>query len=386
MGRLFWKIFAALFLALISTVITVGNIVQWEMRQGAPDFSHSTSRHPPHSTPAPATTPAVSGNASINGNSASTVSNELNYIRLLLTFPVTALIFCVISSLIFAGVMAWSISHPIKLLLEHLKRAAEGDLQTRVSPRIGTGHDEFSELGEAFDLMAIRLNNMIKSQSNMLHHVSHELRSPLARIQMAVGLVMQNPKKMQDSMQRVELEAIRMEKMIAELLEIFRLESGMQKLRRTEVDMVALLKGIISDVQFERQDARIKLRYPHAEVLVSGHFELLHRAIENVVRNAVKYGPPEGEVTVELQTSARTGEVVVEVQDQGRGVAQQELKQIFKPFVRGRETTQIEGHGIGLAITKHIVEAHGGFVKAANLSPAGFMLRIHLPVDSKSSA
>lgn len=380
MGRLYWKIFAALFLALISTVITVGNIVQWEIRQNSPGFNYSTTQG--LSKPvAQATSADVTPKPPVVSVAGS--SNDLNYIHLLLTFPLTALVFCIVSSLIFASVLAWSISHPIKLLLEHLKRAADGDLQTRVSPKIGSGHDEFSDLGEAFDLMAIRLNNMIKSQSNMLHHVSHELRSPLARIQMAVGLVMQNPKKMQDCMQRVELEAIRMEKMIAELLEIFRLESGMQKLRRTEVDMVTLLKGIISDVQFERQDARIRLVLPQSEVIVLGHLELLHRAIENVIRNAVKYGPPEGEVTVELQISTRTGEVVVEVQDQGRGVAQQELLQIFKPFVRGRETTQIEGHGIGLAITKHIVEAHGGFVKAANLNPAGFMLRIHLPVESK---
>ncbi len=381
MGRLYWKIFAALFLALISTVITVGNIVQWEIRQNSPGFNYSTTQGPSKKIlqvpRAPDVTPGVS-TVNVAGS-----NNDLNYIHLLLTFPLTALVFCIVSSLIFASVLAWSISHPIKLLLEHLKRAAEGDLQTRVSPKIGSGHDEFSDLGEAFDLMAIRLNNMIKSQSNMLHHVSHELRSPLARIQMAVGLVMQNPKKLQDCMQRVELEAIRMEKMIAELLEIFRLESGMQKLRRTEVDMVTLLKSIISDVQFERQDARIQLVLPKTQVILSGHLELLHRAIENVIRNAVKYGPPEGEVIVELQLSARTGEVVVEVQDQGRGVAQQELLQIFKPFVRGRETTQIEGHGIGLAITKHIVEAHGGYVKAANLNPVGFMLRIHLPVESK---
>ncbi|MDP8567249.1 sensor histidine kinase [Methylophilus aquaticus] len=368
-------------MALISTVITVGNIVQWEIRQNSPGFTYSTAHSPSKSdAQVPLSSETTPKLPTVN---VSAGSNELNYMRLLLTFPLTALVFCIISSLIFAGVLAWSISHPIKLLLEHLKRAADGDLQTRVSPRIGASHDEFSDLGEAFDLMATRLNNMIKSQSNMLHHVSHELRSPLARIQMAVGLVMQNPKKMQDCMQRVELEAIRMEKMIAELLEIFRLESGMQRLRRTEVDMVTLLKSIISDVQFERQDARIQLVLPQTQVILSGHLELLHRAIENVIRNAVKYGPPEGEVTVELQLSVRTGEVVVEVQDQGRGVAQQELLQIFKPFVRGRETTQIEGHGIGLAITKHIVEAHGGFVRAANLNPAGFMLRIHLPVESK---
>jgi two-component system, OmpR family, sensor kinase len=295
-------------------------------------------------------------------------------------------VFCVITSAIFAGVLAWSISHPIKLLLEHLRTAADGNLLVRVSPKITVSHDEFAELGAAFDLMALRLNSMIKSQSNMLHHVSHELRSPLARIQMAVGLVMQNPKKVQSSLQRVELEAVRMEKMIAELLEIFRLESGMQKLQKTDVDLKGLLAGIVGDVQFEKQDARIHLDMPDSVILIHGQLELLQRAIENVVRNAVKYGPLLGEVSIELQRSERTGEVIIEVQDQGSGVEQQELEQIFKPFIRGRSASQIDGHGIGLAMTKHIVEAHGGYVKAANLTPVGFMVRIHLPYANRSSA
>ena len=391
MGRLFWKIFAALFLALISTVITVGNIVQWEMRQHPPALTHSLSKkatpasinqlpHRRQSSKAVAQPVDRPINEDSGGGVLETAAEGLNYFSLLLSFPASALGFCLVSSAIFAGVLAWSISHPIKLLLEHLKRAADGDLQARVSAKIGASHDEFSELGEAFDLMATRLHNMIKSQSNMLHHVSHELRSPLARIQMAVGLVIQNPKKMQSSLQRVELEAVRMEKMIAELLEIFRLESGMQRLEKTEVDMTVLLSGIVSDVQFERQDSNIQLFMPEQPVMVPGQTELLHRAIENVIRNAVKYGPPAGLVTVELQLSSRTGEVVIEVQDQGRGVAQQDMEQIFKPFVRGRDTTQIEGHGIGLAMTKHIVQAHGGYVKAANLSPCGFMLRLYFPL------
>jgi two-component system, OmpR family, sensor kinase len=382
MGRLFWKLFAALFLALISTVITVGNIVQWEMHQkhahthGSPSLSSTLTAQ---SASQPAKTVASQpGHLHL--------SNELNYLELLLNFPFSALVFCVITSAIFAGVLAWSISHPIKLLLEHLRTAADGNLLVRVSPKITVSHDEFAELGTAFDLMALRLNSMIKSQSNMLHHVSHELRSPLARIQMAVGLVMQNPKKMQSSLQRVELEAVRMEKMIAELLEIFRLESGMQKLQKTDLDLKSLLAAIVGDVQFEKQDARIHLDMPESVILIHGQLELLQRAIENVVRNAVKYGPLLGEVSIELQRSERTGEVIIEVQDQGSGVEQQELEQIFKPFIRGRSASQIDGHGIGLAMTKHIVEAHGGYVKAANLTPVGFMVRIHLPYANRSAA
>lgn len=381
MGRLFWKLFAALFLALISTVITVGNIVQWELHQ-----KHAHMQQTPSQT------------SSLSASSRSTTSlnsqkppgyvhspSELNYVELLLNFPFWALMFCLVTSTIFAGILAWSISHPIKLLLEHLKTAADGNLLVRVSPKIAVSHDEFAELGAAFDLMALRLNSMIKSQSNMLHHVSHELRSPLARIQMAVGLVMQNPKKMQSSLQRVELEAVRMEKMIAELLEIFRLESGMQKLQKTDLDLKSLLSSIVGDVQFEKQDARIRLDMPDNLILIYGQLELLQRAIENVVRNAVKYGPVLGVVAIELQRSERTGEVIIEVQDQGSGVEQQELEQIFKPFIRGRSASQIDGHGIGLAMTKHIIEAHGGYVKASNLSPIGFMVRIHLPLTTSSA-
>ncbi len=381
MGRLFWKLFAALFLALISTVITVGNIVQWELHQ-----KHAHMQQTPSQT------------SSLSASSRSTTSlnsqkppgyvhspSELNYVELLLNFPFWALMFCLVTSTIFAGILAWSISHPIKLLLEHLKTAADGNLLVRVSPKITVSHDEFAELGAAFDLMALRLNSMIKSQSNMLHHVSHELRSPLARIQMAVGLVMQNPKKMQSSLQRVELEAVRMEKMIAELLEIFRLESGMQKLQKTDLDLKSLLSSIVGDVQFEKQDARIRLDMPDNLILIYGQLELLQRAIENVVRNAVKYGPVLGVVAIELQRSERTGEVIIEVQDQGSGVEQQELEQIFKPFIRGRSASQIDGHGIGLAMTKHIIEAHGGYVKASNLSPIGFMVRIHLPLTTSSA-
>ena len=368
MTRLFWKLFAALFLALAFTVIAVGNVVQWELHQRVAETSAGAAASLPDPQPHP---------------QAASLSVFFSHLHLLFHLPASALVFCLVSSAFFAGILAWSVAYPVKLLLEHLKAAADGDLLAEVSPKIKASHHEFAELGEAFDLMALRLNTMMKSQSNMLHHVSHELRSPLARIQMAVGLVMQNPKKMQSSLQRVELEAVRMEKMIAELLEIFRLESGMQKLQKTDVDFKALLNGIVSDVQFEKQEARIQLEAPEDEVHIQGQLELLQRALENVVRNAVKYGPALGLVAIELQRSQRTREVIVEVRDQGNGVEQQELEQIFQPFMRGRSASQIDGHGIGLAMTKHIVEAHGGFVKAANLSPSGFMVRIHLPLDHK---
>jgi len=188
MGRLFWKLFLAFFLALVSTDLIVGNIIEWQAHQQTPEH-HEVSQICSSGSSCETTPNAL------KAEPLSAKTDQRWTERQLFSLPFSVLIYSLISSTIFAGVLAWSISHPIKLLLEHLKSAAEGDLLVRVSPKIKASHDEFAELGEAFDLMALRLNNMIKSQSKMLHHVSHELRSPLARIQMSVGLVMQNPKK-----------------------------------------------------------------------------------------------------------------------------------------------------------------------------------------------
>jgi len=391
MGRLFWKLFAALFLAFFSTGMLVGSVVSWQHHLPrwiaasyhsalstsscttppcsnglsatdtlAPPSLSSQPTSPPPSTDVPALT-------SLEGSTVGWLSP--------LAYGVTFGL-----SLLFAGLLAWAISQPVRLMLGHLKSAAETTVVTPVRPMLSASHYEFTELGEAYDAIALRLQNMVKSQSNMLHHVSHELRSPLARIQMAVGLVMQNPKKLPTAIERIELEALRMDRMIAELLEIFRFESGMHTLQQTAVNLNSLLSVIVSDVQFEREEAKLRLALPDAMVWVNGQGELLQRAIENVVRNALKYGPQGGIVSIGLYLNPRTAEAVLEIEDQGKGVPDDELEHIFKPFVRGSHTAMIEGHGIGLALTKHIIEAHGGFIKAVNLHPTGFMLRIHLPV------
>lgn len=372
MGRLFWKLFFAIFLALISTVLTVGHVALWEMNQKALNQIEPLKRCASSKDCAP---PAVKVFQNTQPDSLTNIAST----KRPLAFPLSALSILIFISAGFSAILAWSIAYPIGVLLQHLKNTADGDFVTNISPQIASSHDEFSALGKALDAMTQRVDGMIKSQSKMLHHVSHELRSPLARIQMAVGLVMQDPKKMQNSLQRVELEAVRMERMISELLEIFRFESGMNKLEKIDVDLKALLTGIVGDVLFERHEANIRLEMPDELVVIQGQLDLLQRAIDNVIRNALKYGPEEGLVSIELQHSARTGEVTLEVQDQGQGVEPQELEQIFSPFVRGRRASQVEGHGIGLAMTKHIVEAHGGFVRAANLNPKGFLIRIHLP-------
>ncbi len=386
MGRLFWKLFAALFVAFFSTGVLVGSVVAWQHSlphwiEASYDAAHTSDvcATPPC---APVVSPAESQStpspALTSGERPSAASPTAGFLFWSLSPQVYSLIFALSS--LFAGLFAWAISQPVRLMLGHLKSAAETTVVTPVRPMLSPSHAEFTELGEAYDAIALRLQNMVKSQSKMLHHVSHELRSPLARIQMAVGLLMQNPKKLPTAIERIELEALRMDRMIAELLEIFRFESGMQALQMTAVNLNSLLSVIVSDSQFEREEAKLQLHLPESSIWVNGQSELLQRAIENVVRNALKYGPQSGWVNIRLHQNEQTAEAVLEIEDEGKGVPDHELEHIFKPFVRGSHTAMIEGHGIGLALTKQMIEAHGGFIQAVNLHPVGFMVRIHLPL------
>lgn len=297
-------------------------------------------------------------------------------------FPYIPLFAGVLVSLLFAAVLAWYFSKPIKTLRAAFDEAAHGRLDVRIGDTMSNRSDELSDLGRDFDLMASRIGSLLKGQTTLLHHVSHELRSPLARIQMALGLANQSPEKVAATLERVELEATRMDKMLGELLELSRLESGVVQLQKESVAIKPLLDSILLDAQFEADSRSIKLKLIcEQEVSISGQADLLYTAIENLVRNAIKYGPESSEVKIACQQLPDTKQVLLSVIDLGNGVSESELQDIFKPFVRGQNTTQTIGHGVGLAITKQVVEAHGGYIVAQNLSPTGFSVEVTLPIE-----
>ncbi len=303
--------------------------------------------------------------------------------RTIATFPVKALMIAAIASALFAAILAWYFSKPISRLRIAFKRAAEGDLQFSVASQMNARNDELSDLGLHFDEMTKRLSALMQGQSRLLHHVSHELRSPLARMQMALGLASQTPEKAESALKRIELEAERMDKLIGELLELSRFESGMVALNKERFSFNALLDSIIADANFEAADKNIQIVSEiEASISVDGQLDLLHRAIENVVRNAIKYGPNDSVVTI--KTAINHQQLQLSITDQGAGVLASELVDIFKPFVRGNSGSQVVGHGVGLAITKQVVEAHGGQVDAQNLNPNGFIVTITLPNNSYS--
>lgn len=297
-------------------------------------------------------------------------------------FPVVPLLAGVFASFIFAAILAWYFSKPIKQLRQAFASAANGSLDVRIGTAMGNRHDELADLGSAFDLMATRLGALMQSQTRLLHQVSHELRSPLARLQIAVGLARQQPDKLESSLTRIERESERMDNLVGELLELSRLESGVMKLEKESVDIDELLSTIVEDARFEGMAKKIAIQYESSgAVSVLGQQDLLHRAIDNVVRNALKYSHDGSHIVI--NKSAEHGVISIKVVDDGPGVADNELEAIFQPFYRGSESHHKDGHGVGLAIAKQIIDAHGGTIVATNIvknqETGGLSVDISLP-------
>ncbi len=283
-------------------------------------------------------------------------------------------------SVIFALLIAWYFSKPIKYLRAAFSRAAQGDLTTRIGHAVEYRRDELADLARHFDTMATRLESLMQGQRRLMHHVSHELRSPLARMQIAIGLAKQTPEKVESSLDRIQVESERMNGLIGELLWLSKLESGAMKIKKEEVKLSQLLQSMVEDASFEAQERGIKItQYIEADINMQGDANLLYSAIENVVRNAIKYSYDHGEVVLRLFKSAENG-LTLTVSDEGYGVPECELEAIFQPFMRSSNSQAKDGYGVGLAIAKQIVEAHGGKMAAKNLLPRGFEMRFDLPL------
>jgi len=283
----------------------------------------------------------------------------------------------VVASLLFAALLAWYFSRPIRALRSAFEAAAAGDLAPRFG-RATKGGDELSDLGRDFDRMSGRLRALMDGQRRLLHDVSHELRSPLARMQAAVGLAHQQPDKFASTLERIERESNRMDKLVGELLTLSRLEAMPDALRREPVDLVELADGIVGDARFEAAESTRILIEAEGVVSVSGDPDLLWSALENVVRNAAKHGAQGGIVTVAL--SADQGLARIDVLDRGPGIPQADLAAVFQPFFRaGASRTGVDGHGLGLAIAQRVVLAHGGDIVARNREGGGLQVTITLP-------
>ena len=290
----------------------------------------------------------------------------------------------VLASLGFSALLAWYLAKPIHHLRGAFDAAAAGKLDTRIGPRMGRRRDEIADLGRDFDRMAGQLQILVGSQRRLLHDVSHELRSPLARLQAAIGLARQQPEKLDASLDRIERESGRLDELVGELLTLSRLEAGMSGAADEEVDLVELVAGIADDARFEAEATGRQVKFAGAgEAIVKVRAELLHRAFENVIRNAVKYTREGTAVEVWVERRTVPDCLIVTVADRGPGVPESDLPAIFEPFFRGGVGVKTAGFGLGLAIARRAIEAHGGRIRAMNRPDGGLRVEIVLPMGDR---
>ena len=289
---------------------------------------------------------------------------------------------------IFCYWLARYLTTPFFKLRTTTNQLAEGDLSARVTTNLAKRRDEVGQLGRDFNVMAERLESMVKAQQRLLGDISHELRSPLARLGVALGLARQRSgPEANGALDRIEREAENLNEMISQLLTLTRLESGTDGRRRSEVDLAELVREVSDDADFEARSLNRSVQVVATDKCsINGVEDLLRSAVENVVRNAVRF-TPEGtavEVALRKQNGAGDNFAVISVRDRGRGVPAESLEKIFRPFYRtedARDRQSGGGTGLGLAITERAVRMHGGSIRAANAPEGGLSveMRFHLP-------
>ena len=289
-------------------------------------------------------------------------------------------------SFILCGLLCWwltrNITGPIRKLRAATNKIAEGDLSVRVSPGLKGRKDEIGGLAEDFDYMASQVDSLLSSQKRLLRDISHELRSPLARLNVALELAGQQAgEKARPYLNKIGRESERLNELIGHLRTLTTLENRIDRLQLEAVDLHSLIAGIVEDARFESAHKEVALHFESSgSVVVRGLPEMLHRAVENIVRNAILYTADQSEVKVSLRKE-NNGMVLISVRDQGPGVPESELPNLIKPFYRVQEdrARNTGGAGVGLSIADRAVALHKGALQVENTQEGGLLVKISLP-------
>ena len=280
--------------------------------------------------------------------------------------------------------LALNLTSPLRKLQKTLEHFGQGDLTARTNSR---RRDELGELSRTFDRMAERIQTLLAAERRLLLDISHEIRSPLARLGVVVELA-RNSDDVEGSLNRIQKEADRLNDLVGQLLQVTRAEGDREKLLHESVRLDELLETIVDDCAIEAEARSCELHLARTpRITVSGDPELLRRAIENIIRNAIRYSPTGAPVDIELLERGERAQV--RVRDHGPGVPSESLSRIFDPFYRvdpDRSRTG-GGVGLGLAIARRAVELHDGSLRASNSTP-GLLVEIELPkqaVDSRET-
>jgi two-component system, OmpR family, sensor kinase len=306
--------------------------------------------------------------------------------------PLATLLLALVVSAVVCFLLARYLVAPVDRLRHAMRRMAGGDLDVRVSHSMRGRQDDLGLLANDLDSMAERVRNLLESKQQLLRDVSHELRSPLARLQLALSLARRQDNPVERHLARIACEADRLEQLIARTLKLARLERPAGGVERITVDVSELLQNITDDVaiEAEAQGCTVTLQ-AESGLEVLGDIELLRSSFENVIRNAVRYSPPGAQVGITARRSqpAASHECVeVIVYDQGPGVPEKDLELIFEPFYRvdAARDRAGGGEGLGLAIAARAVALHGGVIEARNRQPGGLVVSVMLSALPRQQA
>lgn len=271
--------------------------------------------------------------------------------------------------------LSWIITKPIRQF-QLATRGIKENLNNRDNLiKLNRRSDEFGELARDFEDMANHLSRLLASQKQLVSDVSHELRSPLSRLKIALGLIERNSDD--KNIERIKLETQRMEDMLGNILTLSRLEADEIDIQKENCDLSRIVASVIDDAQFEATEGNIKIHQKIVEQCeITGAQEALFSGVENIIRNAVRYTGEGGEINVSLTKSNQTIELLI--QDTGPGVPDAELNSLFEPFYRAEfaRTRESGGVGLGLSIAKRAFALNGGTISASNVKPHGLAVAV----------
>ncbi|HEX5259817.1 MAG TPA: HAMP domain-containing sensor histidine kinase [Sphingomicrobium sp.] len=290
----------------------------------------------------------------------------------------TALI--LVMSGIGCALLAWFMSRPVRRLRSAVRTVASGNLDVDIDEKLARRQDELGGLARDFGQMTFHLHALLASREELLRDVSHELRSPLARLKLAADLAEKDDSERAQAFRRIEREVERIDALIGQMLHFSKVASD--TIEKVDLDLSELLEEAVEDARLEADQRDIGIELERGgTAIVTGSARDLRSAIENVLRNAVRHAPPGTALAVRLSTARDSA--IISVRDEGAGAGDGDANWVFEPFRRGEGSV---GAGLGLSITKRIIEQHGGNASAANLAAGGFCVDLSLPKKKKAAA
>ncbi|MEE9339702.1 MAG: ATP-binding protein [Methylococcaceae bacterium] len=297
----------------------------------------------------------------------------------------TRIVLAFLLSGIICSFLARYLTIPLQKLRTATHRIASGHFDSSMNIKIAKRKDEIGDLGRDFDSMAKHIEITLQSQQRLLRDVSHELRSPLARLQIALGLAYQHSNGLiQPELQRIEKEVERLNELISQSLSLARISSQANIPKKTKINLTELLKDVIETNKYEAQEKKCHLISTQMDnCFINGNKDLLHSALENIIRNAIqhtKIGTPIE--TKIILSNTHPPIAVLTICDHGKGVPEADIDELFKPFFQVDEarTQQNEGYGVGLAIAERAIHLHNGSINITNIAEGGLEVSLQLPV------